>query len=154
MTSPNTDRVQQLSDWLSATNIDRLELRGPDQSLRLQREGRRIVVAPDEPVPGPAVEHVAAPGIAATASSVGVFLHRHPLHHTALAEAGATVRCGQVVGLLQIGALLLPVPAPCEGVVAGMLAEHGSPVGYGARLVELHPHSTASRGVDRRWTSI
>lgn len=144
MTSPNTDRVQQLSDWLSATDIGWLELRGPHQSICLQRAGGRIVVAPDEPVPEPVVEPGAAPGVTATASSVGVFLHRHPLHQTALAEAGATVYCGQVVGLLQIGALLLPVPAPCDGVVARMLVAHGTPVGYGARLVELHPLSTTS----------
>ena len=77
---------------------------------------------------------------ASTASSVGVFLHRHPLHplhSAALAEVGATVRCGQVVGLLQIGALLLPVTSPCAGVVTGLLVEHGATVGYGARLVEL-----------------
>ncbi len=65
MTSSNIDRVQQLSDWLSATDIDRLELRGPGQHIRLQREAGRIVAVHDEP----ALEHVAAPGIAATAAA-------------------------------------------------------------------------------------
>ena len=140
MTSSNIDRVRQLSDWLFGTDIARLELRGPGQHICLQREGNRIVAVPDEP----ALEHAAAPGIAATAGSAGVFLRRHPLRSTALAEAGDAVRCGQVVGLLQVGALLLPVTSPCDGVVAGQLVEHGTTVGYGARLVELHPHSTAS----------
>ena len=139
MTNSNTDRVRQLSEWLSATDIGRLELRGPGQHIRLQREGARIVVAPDEPILEPAHEHAAPPSIAATAAAVGVFLHCHPLHNTPLAETGATVRCGQVVGLLQIGALLLPVTSPCDGVVAGALMEHGATVGYGAHLVELHP---------------
>ena len=137
MTTSNTDRVRQLSDWLSATDLDRLELRGPGQFIRLHRDGGRIVVANDEAIREPAPEPVAAPSVSATASSVGVFLHRHPLHHAALAEVGTAVRCGQVVGLLQIGALLLPVTSPCAGVVTGLLVEHGATVGYGARLVEL-----------------
>jgi acetyl-CoA carboxylase biotin carboxyl carrier protein len=140
MTSSNTDRVRQLSDWLSGTDIARLELRGPGESICLQREGGRIVVTQDEPAP----EHADAPSVAATAASVGVFLHRHPLHATAIAEPGTTVRCGQVVGLLQIGALLLPVASPCDGVVAAMLLEHGTTAGYGERLVELHPLAGAT----------
>ena len=85
-----------------------------------------------------------ANSVAATAGSVGVFLHRHPLRDTAIAEAGATVRRGGLVGLLQIGALLLPVTSPCDGVVGAMLLEHGATAGYGARLVELHPLPAAS----------
>jgi len=135
MTSSNSDRVRQLSDWLSTTDIARLELRGPGESICLQREGGRIVVAQDEPAPAP----VDAPSVTATAASVGVFLHRHPLRDAAIAEIGTTVRRGQIVGLLQIGALLLPVTSPCDGVVAAMLLAHGATAGYGARLVELHP---------------
>jgi acetyl-CoA carboxylase biotin carboxyl carrier protein len=131
----NTDRVRQLSDWLSGTDIARLELRGPGESICLQREDGRIVVAQDEPAPAP----VDAPSVVATAASVGVFLHRHPLRDTAIAQIGTTVRRGQIVGLLQIGALLLPVTSPCDGVVAAMLLEHGATAGYGERLVELHP---------------
>ena len=133
MTHSSTARARQLADWLSATDIDRLELRGPGESVCLQRVGGRVEVAQGEPAPEP----VAVPSVAATASSVGVFLHRHPLHHAALAAVGAAVRCGQVVGLLQVGALLLPVMSPSDGVVAGLLVEHGATVGYGSRLVEL-----------------
>jgi len=135
MTISNSDRVRQLVDWLSETDIARLELRGPGESICLQREGGRIVVAQDEP----ALATEDAPSVAATAASVGVFLHRHPLRDAAIAETGTAVRCGQIVGLLQIGALLLPVTSPCDGVVAAMLLEHGATAGYGERLVELHP---------------
>ena len=143
MTTSSIDRVQQLSDWLRATDIARLELRGPGETVCLRREGSRIVAVHDEP----ALEHSAAPGMSASAQSVGVFLHRHPLHladHAALAEAGGTVRCGQTVGLLQIGALLLPVTSPCDGVVSGTLVEHGTTVGYGERLMALQPLPTDS----------
>jgi acetyl-CoA carboxylase biotin carboxyl carrier protein len=44
---------------------------------------------------------------------------------------------GQVLGLLKIGALLLPVPAPRAGVVKTVLATEGSLVGFGDPLVAL-----------------
>jgi acetyl-CoA carboxylase biotin carboxyl carrier protein len=140
MTDSNSDRVRQLSDWLSGTDIACLELRGPGESICLRREGGRIVVAQGEP----ALTPVDAPSVAATAASVGVFLHRHPLRDTAIAETGTAVRRGQIVGLLQIGALLLPVTSPCDGVVAAILLEHGATAGYGARLVEIHPIAAAA----------
>ena len=139
MRDTGIDRVRQLADWLAATDIGRLELRGPGESICLQREDGRIVVVPDEPMNEPAQ----APARAATAGSVGVFLHRHPLRDAAFAECGASVRQGQVLGLLQIGALLLPVTSPCDGVVAAVLLAHGATAGFGTPLIEIHP-----------WTSI
>ena len=72
-----------------------------------------------------------------TAPSVGVFLHRHPLHAAPLVRTGEVVAAGQVLGLLHIGPLLLPVTAPRPGKVVGMWAAHEAVVGFGTRLVEL-----------------
>ena len=138
MTSANIERVRQLADWLAATDIGRLELRGPGESICLQRENGRIAVvddAPDEPAGEPAK----VPAIAAMAPSVGVFLHRHPLRDAVLAEPGASVHRGQVLGRLQIGALLRPVTSPCDGVVAAVLVEDGTTAGFGTPLIEIHP---------------
>jgi acetyl-CoA carboxylase biotin carboxyl carrier protein len=49
------------------------------------------------------------------------------------------VRAGQTLGLLQIGALLLPVTAPHDGAVVGTLVPHGAAVGYGTPLLQLQP---------------
>jgi len=139
--------LQQLVAWLAGTDIGLLELCTPHGLVRLRRDG----AAPENyvleelqghagaPVPA-AVAASAVPAIKpAVAPSVGVFLHHHPLRGTPLAPPGAKVQAGQTVGLLQIGALLLPVAAPQAGVVASMLKAHGSLVGYGTALVELHP---------------
>ena len=56
-----------------------------------------------------------------------------------LAPPGARVPQGQPLGLLRIGALLLPVPAPHDGRVAGVLDAHGTAVGHGTPLVDLRP---------------
>jgi acetyl-CoA carboxylase biotin carboxyl carrier protein len=125
--------VDQIAAWLAATDISELELRGPTSSVRLRKDSAGVVTIGDaRPPAGPA-------GMTVTAPTVGIFLHRHPLHDTPLAPTGARVIAGQPLGLLQIGILLLPVPAPAPGIVAGMWAPHGAIVGFGTGLVELHP---------------
>jgi len=126
------DDVQQLSAWLAATDIDLLELRGPGEHLCLRRDGARVEI-----VPGDALEDGPEQTAVATAASLGVFLHGHPLRGETLASPGTPARAGQVLGLLQIGALLLPVTAPAQGIVQAMLVAQGVTVGYGTPLVEL-----------------
>jgi len=128
----HVDDVRQLSAWLSATDIDLLELDGPGEHLCLRRDGAQVVAVAEAVAP----EGLAPPSVV-TAPSVGVFLHAHPLRGEPLASPGSQTRAGQVLGLLQIGALLLPVTAPQGGVVQGMLVAQGTTVGYGTPLVEL-----------------
>lgn len=126
---------RQLSAWLAATDIDLLELRGPGVQVRLQRDGARIeVMTADAPL-GPAAE--LAEEVMVRAPSVGLFLHAHPLHEKPLAAPGQAVVAGQVLGLLRVGALLLPVAAPHRAVVLGHAAADGVAVGYGAPLLHL-----------------
>ena len=125
----HTDDLRQLSAWLAATDIALLDLRGPGVHLRLRNDGAGAEV----------VAETAAMPIVARAASVGIFLHRHPLHETPLAPPGLGVLAGQTIGLLQIGSLLLPVHAPRDGTLRATLVAHGTAVGYGTPLVELDP---------------
>ena len=127
-----SDIVRQLSAWLAATDIDVLELDGPGEHLCLRRNGAQVEVVPNTGAQG-------GPGplAVAKAASVGVFLHGHPLRGEPLAAPGTPARAGQVLGLLQIGALLLPVTAPRDGIVENVLVAQGTTVGYGTPLVEL-----------------
>lgn len=124
--------VRQLGGWLSATDIGLLELRGPGVHLCLRNDGHQVEAVR----PGDA-RMIARDAVPVRATSVGKFLHAHPLHDAPLAEPGQTVVRGQTIGLLQIGALLLPVQAPHDGVVAGHAAADGAVVGYGAPVVKL-----------------
>lgn len=126
--------VRQLSAWLQATDIDMLDLQGPGERLCLRRHGSRIEVAAD------GVRAPVQPLTVVRAESVGVFLHEHPQRGEPLASPGTRVRAGQAVGLLQIGALLLPVTAPHDGTVEAMLVAPGHVVGYGTPLIELRPY--------------
>jgi acetyl-CoA carboxylase biotin carboxyl carrier protein len=127
------DDVRQVSSWLEATDIDMLELQGPDERLCLRRHGNRIDVASD------GVAEVAEPFKLVTADSVGAFLHEHPQRAEPLAIPGAPVRAGQVLGLLQIGALLLPVISPHDGTVEAVLVTSDTTVGYGTPLIAVRP---------------
>ncbi len=129
--------VGQISAWLAGTDIALLELRGPGVSLTLRQNHGTVVVDPDGNGAGPGKPAGGADTV--TATSVGVFLHRHPLHEAPLVRIGERVRAGQTLGLLRIGALLLPVPAPRPGIVGGVLIAHDAMVGFGTRLFELLP---------------
>jgi acetyl-CoA carboxylase biotin carboxyl carrier protein len=138
------ERLRELATWLASTDICLLDLRGPQMHLRLRRDGGTMgeVVQVDTGDDSPTAIASTTPQTDTTlvsASSVGVFLHRHPLRDAPLARPGADVGAGQTLALLQIGALLLPVTAPHDGVLAGPLVTHGTAVGYGTPLLQLQP---------------
>jgi acetyl-CoA carboxylase biotin carboxyl carrier protein len=131
------DDVRQIAAWLAPTDIQLLELRGPDQHVCLRREGEQVVVvAAEERTHEDSPEDVKTP-LVVSAVSVGVFLHGHPLCREALVEAGERVRAGQVLAFLKIGALLLPVNAPQDGIALRPLIPDGATVGFGTPLLEM-----------------
>lgn len=129
------ERVAQLSAWLANTDIGLLELRTPHGTLRLGRQGGDMVELPMEEEE----EKGEAEPVTAKASSVGLFLRTHPVATEPLARIGQRVDAGQLIGLLNIGPLLLPVSAPQAGIVDALHVESGIAVGYGAPLIDLHP---------------
>lgn len=137
----NANQIRQIGEWLAASDIGLLELRGPGQTLRLRHDGAGVdVVENNCAAAGPA-----APATlnVVVAPSVGVFLHRHPLREDALAMPGEAVHAGQALGLLQIGSLLLPVTAQVDATVYELLVAHGTVVGYGTPLLAMRDATTS-----------
>ncbi|WP_375860418.1 biotin/lipoyl-containing protein [Bradyrhizobium tunisiense] len=122
--------VDQLSSWLAEAGIDYLELSGPGRELRLGRAFQPGLQA-KATVATPAVSH------AVRTPMVGTLLHSHPMRRVPLAPCGSLVRAGQAIALLQVGALLVPIDAPCDGVVVEVVAEEGALVGFGAEIARL-----------------
>jgi acetyl-CoA carboxylase biotin carboxyl carrier protein len=126
-----SDRIRQLHDLLDGTDIEFLEMRTPQETIRLRRD---IAAVPVPPLPEP---------LTIVAPVAGVFLHRHPSQDTPLLRPGQAVQAGDVVGLVRIGALLMHLAAPRAGVIVDITAEDGSTVGYGAALLRLAPREDA-----------
>jgi acetyl-CoA carboxylase biotin carboxyl carrier protein len=125
---PTPEQLRQMAAWLAGTDIGLLELRTPDGAVRLGRNGSPAADESIAPDPAPTV---------VTASSVGAFLHAHPLHDAPVVRPGERVAAGQDLGLLRIGPLLLPVDAPVAGRVTLVHVETGHTVGYGTALFDL-----------------
>lgn len=130
MTSGIAEQVAMLTRLLDGTSIELLELTSGQETIRLRRDpdgAAHTALPPAEAAPGPVVP----------APSVGVFRRTHPLRTEPIVRPGDQVQEGDPVGLLQIGALLLHVAAPCPGTVLEVLAQDGATVGFGTPLVRL-----------------
>lgn len=128
--------LAEISDAMAAAGVGRLELTGPDYRLVLTRGGAVSAPAPAGEMAleaDPAMVPVLAPGF-------GTFLRTHPLHDRPLAADGEAVVAGQAIALLQVGALLTPVPAPADGLIVAALPAERALVGYGERLFDFLPH--------------
>lgn len=97
-------------------------------SLTVEAGGWRLAIAFDAPSGQP---QPASPAWRATvrAAAFGRLVPR--------VEAGAHVHHGDIVALLQVGRVYLPVRAPEDGTVTGLLAGAGDLVGYGDAIMEL-----------------
>lgn len=128
-----TQDIRQLAEWLAATDIDLLELCGPNVQVEIHREGA-AVEQPAAPAPMAATtpDHVSV-----RAGSLGVLLDRIPGRSTPLCAPGSTVQAGGLIALMQVGLLLLPVRAPCDGWTGDWHVPPGSTVGYGTPLVDI-----------------
>jgi acetyl-CoA carboxylase biotin carboxyl carrier protein len=142
--------LRQITSWLAAVDIEFIEIRRPGATVRLTLEQATCTdgASATEPVFAPADSGATAASasnsaqprtVSVNASSAGVFLVTHPARSTPLVDAGAHVKAGDIVGLLQIAQLCVPVVAPVNGVVTRTLASHGSTAGYGTPLLELSP---------------
>ncbi|HEY4985563.1 MAG TPA: biotin/lipoyl-containing protein [Bradyrhizobium sp.] len=136
--------IQQLASWLAEAGIDYLELSGPGQRLRLTGAGRGRSGSQAAGVADDTGEIHTVDGFVVKAPVAGTLLHRHPMQRTPLAPRGSRIRAGQTVALLQIGALLVPIEAPREGIVANLLVEDGTLVGFGTGIIRLNDIGSAT----------
>ncbi|HYS65828.1 MAG TPA: biotin/lipoyl-containing protein [Paraburkholderia sp.] len=130
--------LRQITSWLAAVDIEFIEISKPGATVRLTLEQASL--------PAPCAGRAGAPGtflneqaVSVAAKSAGIFLTTHPARSTPMADAGAHVKVGDIVGLLQIAQLYVPVVAPVDGVVTRIPVAHGTTVGYGTLLLELSP---------------
>ncbi|WP_416424005.1 biotin/lipoyl-containing protein [Pseudomonas sp. App30] len=128
----NIKEIRQLAGWLGAANLSVLHIQRPGFDLLLRRGAAAAPVLHAEP---PA--RVDVPVASIKASGPGLFFSHHPDERTPWVKPGDSVHNGQLVGVLQIGHLLLPVRSQQDGQVSAVRAAEGEQVGYGQPLFDL-----------------
>lgn len=130
MTEPDTELLDTLTAWMLEGGFTSLTYAVGDRSvtIRLAEAGSAA------PAPRP-VRVVASPAL-------GRFLTRHPSAAEPLARPGARVKAGEIIALLDAGNVLIPVEAPCDGIMGRALAAEGAVAGYDDPLIEIEPLET------------
>ncbi len=123
------EQMEVVAGWLVQTGIAMLELDGPDGQWLIRNDGGTTTLT----------QQSKRPALAVPSPHAGVFLTRHPLHAGAFVQAGSAVSKGQIVGLLQVGVLLVPVVAPRDGVFVNYASADRTLVGYATPLFEMRP---------------
>ena len=131
-----------MAAWMAAAGIGQLHLQGPDLSLTLTgpMASGRVPQARHPVVPSTASSeetHVEAAGHVVKAPCAGYFLPAHPLRDTPCVALGSEVAIGQVLGLMRVGALLVPVRSAKPGLLHRVLAEADTLLGFGSPLFDI-----------------
>lgn len=116
LTDPET--LLDLARWLEAASLS---------SIEIEHEGTRVVVRV-----GAAAEVARPQATAVIAPIAGLVRNGHPLRGPA-----TDVAAGEAAAFIQVGPILVPVPAPTAGHVTSRATADGALVGHGDTLLSL-----------------
>ncbi|WP_415890520.1 acetyl-CoA carboxylase biotin carboxyl carrier protein [Neptuniibacter sp. SY11_33] len=142
-------KVKKLIELLEESNINEIEIKEGEESVRISR-GSGVVAAPvaapvavaaPAPVAAPAAE--AAPeapqtsGHVVKSPMVGTFYTAPSPSSPAFAEVGQTVKVGDVICIVEAMKMMNQIEADKAGVIEAILVEDGQPVEYDQPLVTI-----------------
>ncbi len=148
-------KVKKLIELLEESNIDEIEIKEGEESVRISRNSAQAVVAAapapvyapavaaPAPAPAPAAAAPAAPAAEAPAESapatsghvvkspmVGTFYRAPAPTSPAFAEVGQTVKVGDVICIVEAMKMMNQIEADKSGKISAILVENGSPVEF------------------------
>jgi acetyl-CoA carboxylase biotin carboxyl carrier protein len=144
-------KVKKLIELLEESNINEIEIKEGEESVRISRGGS-IVAAP---VAAPAPVVAAAPAAAAAAPAAVEAAPAAPAGHTvnspmvgtfyrspapsapAFIEVGKTVKAGDVICIVEAMKMMNQIEADKSGVIEAILVEDGQPVEFDQPLVVI-----------------
>ncbi len=152
-------KVKKLIELLEESNIDEIEIKEGEESVRISRNGAQAVMAAppayaapvaaapaQAPAPPPAAaEAPAAAPTEAPASSghlvvspmVGTFYRSPSPTSASFVEVGQTVKVGDVLCIVEAMKMMNQIEADKAGVVEAILVENGEPVEFDQPLVSI-----------------
>jgi len=144
-------KVKKLIELLEESNINEIEIKEGEESVRISR-GSSVVAAPvaapvavapaAAPVApaAPAAEVAAEPvtsGHVVKSPMVGTFYSAPSPSSPAFAEVGQTVKVGDVICIVEAMKMMNQIEADKAGVIEAILVEDGQPVEYDQPLVTI-----------------
>lgn len=145
-------KVKKLIELLEESNINEIEIKEGEESVRISRGAAQQVVAPYPTAPMPAPV-AAAPVAAAPAEAisdapitaghvvqspmVGTFYSAPSPSSPAFIEVGKTVKAGDVICIVEAMKMMNQIEADKSGVIEAILVEDGQPVEYDQPLVTI-----------------
>jgi acetyl-CoA carboxylase biotin carboxyl carrier protein len=152
-------KVKKLIELLEESNIDEIEIKEGEESVRISRNGAQAMMAAPlgygapmmapaplaAPAAAPAALAPAAPAEAAPVASghlvkspmVGTFYNSPSPTSAAFVEIGQTVKVGDVICIVEAMKMMNQIEADKAGTIGAVLAENGEPVEFDQPLVSI-----------------
>ncbi len=144
-------KVKKLIELLEESNIDEIEIKEGEESVRISRNNRaapQYFAAPAPmAAPAPAAPAAAAPAAAPAAPSVNGHVVKSPMVGTfyrspspgspAFAEVGKHVKAGDVICIIEAMKMMNQIEADKAGVIEAVLVEDGQPVEFDQPLFTI-----------------
>ena len=142
-------KVKKLIELLEESNINEIEIKEGEESVRISRGGSIVAPAPAAapvvaaaPTAAPAPAAVEAAPAAPTGHTVnspmvGTFYRSPAPSAPAFIEVGKTVKAGDVICIVEAMKMMNQIEADKSGVIEAILVEDGQPVEFDQPLVVI-----------------
>jgi acetyl-CoA carboxylase biotin carboxyl carrier protein len=146
-------KVKKLIELLEESNIDELEIKEGEESVRITRNTGTQYVASSAPIAAAAPAPVAAAPVAAaeapTASEpelsghvirspmVGTFYRSPSPTSPAFVEVGQTVKAGDVLCIVEAMKMMNQIEADKSGVIEAILVDDGQPLEFDQPMITI-----------------
>jgi acetyl-CoA carboxylase biotin carboxyl carrier protein len=145
-------KVKKLIELLEESNIDEIEIKEGEESVRISRNGALAIAAAAQPAyappaaapapapVAPAPEPAAAPaarGHVVNSPMVGTFYRSPSPTSPPFVEVGQTVKIGDVVCIVEAMKMMNQIEADKGGTIEAILVESGEPVEFDQPLFSI-----------------
>jgi acetyl-CoA carboxylase biotin carboxyl carrier protein len=152
-------KVKKLIELLEESNIDEIEIKEGEESVRISRNSAQsiaaaaaaaappVYAAPPAPAPAPApaapapvAAEVAAPaasGHVIKSPMVGTFYNSPSPTSASFVEIGQSVKVGDVVCIVEAMKMMNQIEADKAGTIEAILVENGEPVEFDQPLFSI-----------------